>query len=298
MDKKKNNKIVIIGIIAIIFISLVITIIYIWKDNTTRATSEVSQGESQIINQKISSKDISKYTKESSEIIETEAVNKYIEEIIDLFSNKKYEEIFLKLDDKFVSENNLSEKNIQNFLNNNGYISDYVSANYKEITFYSERNDTYVYRVKFYFGRYTRYVNIIEKSPYNYTINLEQETVPQVVENSYEVKVDDIKFEIEEIEKRDDCLRYKIKVTNVSDKKVKFDFTSINNVVLVMKDGGTIKQPSSILEAGTDYSINKDSYFTKVFYFPINMQYHKDVVGFNFYNVKEGNVLKNILIRF
>ena len=298
MKKKNNNKVIIISVVVVILISLIITITVVWKDNTTKATSKISQGSSEIGNEKISSKDITKYTNESDEIIETEAVTSYIDETLELFNNKNYKEFFNKLDSKFVSANNLSESNIEEYLNKNGYLGNEATANYREVTFYSERNDVYVYRVIFYFGRNTRYINFIETSPYNYKINLEQKTVPKVVENNYTVNVDNIEFQINENEKREDCLIYKIKATNKSDNKVTFNFTSVNSVVLVMRDGGTIKQPSSILESGTDYSLNKDSYFNKTFYFPINMQYHKDVIGFNFYNVKIGNVLKNIYVRF
>lgn len=296
--KKNNNKIIILIVIIVILVSLIISICYIWRNGKTSVTSKITQDNNNIISEKLSSKDIAKYTEASSETVETEAVNMYINDILSILKDKDYKKFFEKLDDDFIVANNLSEYNIQEYLDKNGFLAGEPSANFKEVNFYSEKNDVYVYRVRFYFGRNTRYINIIETSPYNYKINLEQKTVPKVYNNSFNVKVDDIEFQITESEKREDCLIYNVKITNYSDKKVTFDFTSINNVVLAMNGDGTIKQPSSILEAGTDYSLNKDSYFTKSFYFPINMQYHKDVIGFNFYNVKIGNVMKNIFVRF
>ena len=78
----------------------------------------------------------------------------------------------------------------------------------------------------------------------------------------------------------------------------KFDFSSVNTIELQMRDGGCIKQPSTILDTANDYSLNQDSYFTMKLYFPINMQYLKDIIGINFYDVKIGNVEKNIYVRF
>lgn len=304
-DKKTNslrkdaiNVIVIGTVVFVIIITLIIFLIVIWNDGkitggTSKNAKNAKNDESTYL--KISASNIAKYTNASTENIDSRITNIYVSDIKSLLSSVNYIDIYNKLNNKFVEENNLSEKNIEGYLKENGFVGEMVGV--EDVTFYEEDN-TYIYRLMCVIDYEVKYVNIIETSPYNYTLDFKQDTVPIIGRSSYNIKVDDIRFEIKIKTKKPDAIVYEVKFINEGEKKVKFDFTSVNNVCLRMSDNGIIKEPSSILENDTDYTISKDSYFIKTFYFPANMQYHKDIMGMNFYNVMVGNINKNIYLTF
>lgn len=295
MREDTKNVIIIATVILIIIISLIVFLVIIWNDGKlTGGTSKIAD-KYKNADLKISASNIAKYISASTENIDSRLAETYISEIESLLSSTNYIDIYNKIDDVFAEENNLSVKNIETYLKDNGFVGEMVGV--EDITFYEEDN-TYVYRMRCVIDYKVKCVNLIETSPYNYTLDFKQDTIPMLGKSSYTMKVDDIKFEVNIKSKRDKAVIYEIKFINEGEKPVKFDFTSVNDVCLRMKENDIVKQPSSILENDADYTINKDSYFIKTFYFPVNMQYHKDIIGINFYNVKVGNIEKNIYLTF
>lgn len=295
MNEQKRNLIIIVIVVGVVVLTLSIYITILWKDGIfTGGYSRKSEDEKSS-NVKISASDIAKYTEASTENIESRVTSDYVEEIKKMLSLEDFNAIYEKTDDDFIEKNNLSENTIKDFLTKNGYLGDPIWLD--RITFY-EQDNVYIYRMKFIIDYKVKYINVIEYSPYQYTLDFNQDEVPSIDSLNYTVTIDDINFEITQYQKKEESIVFDVKVTNKSDKKIKFDFTSVNSVGLKLENGDVIKQPTSILESGSDYSLTKDSYFIKRFYFPINMQYHKDIDGINFYNVKIENTEKNIYVRF
>lgn len=295
MNEQKRNLIIIVTVVGVVVLTLSIYITVLWKDGIfTGGYSRKSEDEKSS-NVKISANDIAKYTEASTENIESRVTSDYVEEVKKMLSLEDFNTIYEKTDDDFIEKNNLSENTIKDFLTKNGYLGDPIWLD--RITFY-EQDNVYVYRMKFIIDYKVKYINVIEYSPYQYTLDFNQDEVPSIDSLNYTVTIDDINFEITQYQKKEESIVFDVKVTNKSDKRIKFDFTSVNSVGLKLENGDVIKQPTSILESGSDYSLTKDSYFIKRFYFPINMQYHKDIDGINFYNVKIENTEKNIYVRF
>lgn len=295
MNEQKRNLIIIVIVVGVVVLTLSIYITILWKDGIfTGGYSRKSEDEKSS-NVKISASDIAKYTEASTENIESRVTSDYVEEIKKMLSLEDFNTIYEKTDDDFIEKNNLSENTIKDFLTKNGYLGDPIWLD--RITFY-EQDNVYIYRMKFIIDYKVKYINVIEYSPYQYTLDFNQDEVPSIDSLNYTVTIDDINFEITQYQKKEESIVFDVKVTNKSDKRIKFDFTSVNSVGLKLENGDVIKQPTSILESGSDYSLTKDSYFIKRFYFPINMQYHKDIDGINFYNVKIENTEKNIYVRF
>ena len=294
MNEQKRNAIIIGIVVSVVLIGLVIFLTILWRDGkftggyTRSSTTETA-------NLKISADDISKYTDYSTKNLDSRITGDYVSDIKSLLSSNEFGKIYSKINSEYKEENNLSEYNVEEFLKKNGYVGEKIWLD--KITFYQESN-TYVYRLKLIINYEVKYVDIIEESPYNYTIDFRQNNIPVINKKNYNITVDNINFEIKLKDKRENGIVYEVKVTNKSDKQVQFNFTSINNVGLKVEGGDIIKQPTAILENVENYSINKDSYFIKEFYFAINMQYHKDIVGLNFYNVKIGNKEMNIYLNF
>ena len=86
-------------------------------------------------------------------------------------------------------------------------------------------------------------------------------------------------------------------MTNKTDKDIEFYLNNLDDVNLLLEDGGKIQQATSELSS-RKYIIKKDSYFIRKFYFTLDMQYHSSVVGMNFYNVRFEDINKNIKIEF
>ena len=295
MNKDKNNIVFFITIGLIIVIALSIFLSIIWRDGWFNGGYSRNAENDQALSSKISTSDISKYIDFSTEELDSELVSKYSNDIIDLLSVSDYKKIYEKLDDKYIEENNLSESNIEEFLKNNGLVGEFITV--EKISRYEDINNVCVYRLKIVVDYNVKFINIIETKPYKYTLDFSQDTVPMISSGKYTATIEGIKFEVNVQKKQEKAITYDIKVTNTNNSKVEFDFTSVNSIALYIKDSGFVKQTSSILERGTSYALNKDSYFTKEFYFPVNMQYHKDINALAFYNVKIGNEYKNIYIR-
>lgn len=292
--KQKRNLVIIGTVVGVIVIGLIIYLSVLWKNGvfsggySQKSTKETS-------NLKISASDIAKYTEASTENVESRVTEKYVTDIKDMFLSRDTQKIYNLMADDFCEENNLSEKNVEEYLESNGFFGEPIWLDM--ITFYEEEN-IYVYRIKFIIDYKVKYINVIEEAPYRYTLDFRQETVPSINTRNYNITVDGINFEVKEYKKTEKSITFNVKITNTTDKNVKFNFINVSNVGLKIEGGDVIKQPTAILETDTDYSINKDSYFIKSFYFPINMQYHKDIVGLNFYNVKIGNEEMNIYLNF
>ena len=295
MNQDKKKVIIVISIISVMLVTLLIFLSIIWRDGWFNGGYSRDSSTDQVGSLKVNASNISKYTAVSTEEIDSKIVDKYTSEVIELLSSYNYSNIYNKLNKDFIEDNNLSEYNIEGYLKNNGLVGDLVTV--EKITRYIDGDNIYVYRLKVVVDYNVKFVNIIETKPYEYTINFEQDTIPIIGTSSYSATVDNILFEISIAKKQEKAIIFEVKVTNTGDDLVKFDFTSVNSVALAINDGGFIKQPSSILEKDMDYSLNKDSYFIKRFYFPINMQYQKDINSLSFYNVKIGNSEKNIYVK-
>lgn len=295
MNQDKKKVIIVISIISVMLVTLLIFLSIIWRDGWFNGGYSRDSSTDQVGSLKVNASNISKYTAVSTEEIDSKIVDKYTSEVIELLSSYNYSNIYNKLNKDFIEDNNLSEYNIEAYLKDNGLVGDLVTV--EKITRYIDGDNIYVYRLKVVVDYNVKFVNIIETKPYEYTINFEQDTIPIIGTSSYSATVDNILFEISIAKKQEKAIIFEVKVTNTGDDLVKFDFTSVNSVALAINDGGFIKQPSSILEKDMDYSLNKDSYFIKRFYFPINMQYQKDINSLSFYNVKIGNSEKNIYVK-
>ena len=295
MNQDKKKVIIVISIISVMLVTLLIFLSIIWRDGWFNGGYSRDSSTDQVGSLKVNASNISKYTAVSTEEIDSKIVDKYTSEVIELLSSYNYSNIYNKLNKDFIEDNNLSEYNIEGYLKDNGLVGDLVTV--EKITRYIDGDNIYVYRLKVVVDYNVKFVNIIETKPYEYTINFEQDTIPIIGTSSYSATVDNILFEISIAKKQEKAIIFEVKVTNTDDDLVKFDFTSVNSVALAINDGGFIKQPSSILEKDMDYSLNKGSYFIKRFYFPINMQYQKDINSLSFYNVKIGNAEKNIYVK-
>lgn len=279
-------------IAVIIFLFVILYINNLWFfDKSQSSDIYDSNGE------KIKSSDISKITSYiPQKDLEESLKENYFSEIEELLIIDNFDKLFPKIDENFLIKNGLNENNTKEYLESNEYIGKFPGIT--SMRYCIQKDGSCVYRLKcFSDSRKEYYVNIIENKPYDYTIDFSQDDIPTVDKKQYTVENENLVFEINEIKRGSSLISFQVKVTNKTDKEIEFFLNNLDDVNLLLEDGGKVQQATSELSS-RKYIIKKDSYFIRKFYFPLDMQYHSSVIGMNFYDVRFEDTNKNIRIEF
>lgn len=302
MNKKMKKMVLIVMIsLAIILIVAVIYVTLLWKNVSTIFSSNNSDEEDDdssdklYINKQEDFSDITKYSTVTDTEFNKEIKSTYMNDIENLLVSKDVDEIFSITNDNFLTKYNLTKENFENYLYDKNIIGKKITM--LGVSTGKQENNICVYRVKYIVDYKIRYVNLIETNSYEYTLDFEQEIIPTVTEHKYTVINSNIEFIVEETERLEKGIRYRLKITNNNDYAVEFNINSISGLALTMIDGGLVKQTDTALTS-TSGKITKNSSISKDLYFPINMQYHSDITGMLFYNVKLDKYTTNVQIDF
>lgn len=104
------------------------------------------------------------------------AIDVYKSKLIQLLAERDLEQLYQKLDEEYKIEKNITEKNYQAFLEDSGFISN-NGISIGECTVNIQKEDVYVYRFNYTCNNNSRYVNVIETKPYEYTLSFEQDSI-------------------------------------------------------------------------------------------------------------------------
>lgn len=241
---KKTFNFTLLFIIAYAVLA-VLVIIYIWwpKGN-----------DSIVSNSKFTYEDIDEKEK---------AIDIYKTKIMTFLTENDLEQLYQKLDEDYKAEKNITEKNYQAFLEESGFISK-NGISIGECTVNIQKDDVYVYRFKYTCNNVSKYVNVIETKPYEYTLSFEQNSIP-IVNNTYTETnegtissstkttiIDNIKYEVTKNTLRENGITYTLKITNNSDKNVEYNFDNITNVTAIMSDGKRANMGGAVISADED----------------------------------------------
>lgn len=280
--ENKNDKLFLIMVffIVAVVISLIVSLFFIWrgKDDDGGLTSYSYSG------------------------FEEKIVTMYQKQVQILLKQSNVKLLAEKLDEEFLSDNNLSRDNLDGlkiYLTSKGLLS----KNRASITNYttSTNSDTgvVVYRFKYYNSNgYTRYVNLIETQPYVYTLSFDEVNTSTSAKRSVIDSSNKIRFELSLQESTTTSLKYNLKITNENDETVKFDFNNVSSVELLLNDGKTEKLSSVIASSEEDFELTKNSYLNQELFFNINLEEQGNIKSIIFYNVLIGETNKNIKIDF
>lgn len=299
----KNKKKFLLGVsIIVIFIVVTIAILVnVIIQNKENSISKVYE-ESNKKSTKSKMVDINKYTQQEN-VNETIQRN-YLEEIQSVLLVDNIDSLYSKMNKEFLKRNNLNENNFKDYVLKNGYVGKFPACT--SMRYSVQRDGSYVCRLNCYRDDRTKfYVNLIENKPFDYTLDFSQDVVPTQDDTYYVIYDTDynLKFEINELKRTEKSISYELKVINSGDKEIEFYLNNITDMSLEIesdndsKIDGYVKQASSELSS-RKYIINKDSYFIKKLYFPLDMQYHSKVKGMIFYNVRVEDVNQDISITF
>ncbi len=284
---KKTFNFTLLFIIAYAVLA-VLVIIYIWwpKGN-----------DSIVSNSKFTYEDIDEKEK---------AIDIYKTKIISLLAEKDLNQLYQKLNEEYKSEKNITEKNYQAFLEEAGFISN-NGISVGECTVNIQKADVYVYRFNYTCNNVSKYVNVIETKPYEYTLSFEQNSIP-IVNNTYTETnegtissstkttiIDNIKYEVTKTILRENGITYTLKITNNSDKNVEYNFDNITNVTAIMSDGKRANMGGTVISADEDI-LTPGSSLEKELFFAISSQDQNKIKTIRLQQVKIGDERKTVSI--
>lgn len=284
---KKTFNFTLLFIIAYAVLA-VLVIIYIWWP----------KGNSSIVsNSKFTYEDIDEKEK---------AIDIYKTKIIPLLAEKDLNQLYQKLNEEYKSEKNITEKNYQAFLEESGFISN-NGISVGECTVNIQKADVYVYRFNYTCNNVSKYVNVIETKPYEYTLSFEQNSIP-IVNNTYTETnegtissstkttiIDNIKYEVTKTILRENGITYTLKITNNSDKNVEYNFDNITNVTAIMSDGKRANMGGTVISADEDI-LTPGSSLEKELFFAISSQDQNKIKTIRLQQVKIGDERKTVSI--
>lgn len=284
---KKTFNFTLLFIIAYAVLA-VLVIIYIWwpKGN-----------DSIVSNSKFTYEDIDEKEK---------AIDIYKTKIMTFLTENDLEQLYQKLDEDYKAEKNITEKNYQAFLEESGFISK-NGISIGECTVNIQKDDVYVYRFKYTCNNVSKYVNVIETKPYEYTLSFEQNSTP-IVNNTYTETnegtissstkttiIDNIKYEVTKNTLRENGITYTLKITNNSDKNVEYNFDNITNVTAIMSDGKRANMGGAVISADEDI-LTPGSSLEKELFFAISSQDQNKIKTIRLQQVKIGDESKTVSI--
>lgn len=284
---KKTFNFTLLFIIAYAVLA-VLVIIYIWwpKGN-----------DSIVSNSKFTYEDIDEKEK---------AIDIYKTKIMTFLTENDLEQLYQKLDEDYKAEKNITEKNYQAFLEESGFISK-NGISIGECTVNIQKDDVYVYRFKYTCNNVSKYVNVIETKPYEYTLSFEQNSIP-IVNNTYTETnegtissstkttiIDNIKYEVTKTILRENGITYTLKITNNSDKNVEYNFDNITNVTAIMSDGKRANMGGTVISADEDI-LTPGSSLEKELFFAISSQDQNKIKTIRLQQVKIGDEIKTVSI--
>lgn len=284
---KKTFNFTLLFIIAYAVLA-VLVIIYIWwpKGN-----------DSIVSNSKFTYEDIDEKEK---------AIDIYKTKIISLLAEKDLNQLYQKLNEEYKSEKNITEKNYQAFLEEAGFISN-NGISVGECTVNIQKADVYVYRFNYTCNNVSKYVNVIETKPYEYTLSFEQNSIP-IVNNTYTETnegtissstkttiIDNIKYEVTKTILRENGITYTLKIINNSDKNVEYNFDNITNVTAIMSDGKRANMGGTVISADEDI-LTPGSFLEKELFFAISSQDQNKIKTIRLQQVKIGDERKTVSI--
>ncbi len=284
---KKTFNFTLLFIIAYAVLA-VLVIIYIWwpKGN-----------DSIVSNSKFTYEDIDEKEK---------AIDIYKTKVMTFLTENDLEQLYQKLDEDYKAEKNITEKNYQAFLEESGFISK-NGISIGECTVNIQKDDVYVYRFKYTCNNVSKYVNVIETKPYEYTLSFEQNSIP-IVNNTYTETnegtissstkttiIDNIKYEVTKNTLRENGITYTLKITNNSDKNVEYNFDNITNVTAIMSDGKRANMGGAVISADEDI-LTPGSSLEKELFFAISSQDQNKIKTIRLQQVKIGDESKTVSI--
>lgn len=229
------------------------------------------------------------------EEVMTDYYKEYLAENLKLIN---YDILYENINPDFITSVNCNTKEeLKDYLRNNNLISSDI--NIQNIEYSNDNSDNSYYRVTYIVHNITKYVNIIESSPYNFLISFEQNNFDSINNNiNAKVNYDSVNFDLKVIENNDTSVKYSITITNNSNDNYQFDFLSLNNVSLRYDNNKYTNMAVAVATSNEDYTITPGSSKSFDVLFNLDFSNQMKIDGIRFANVKINQDTTSIEISF
>ena len=204
------------------------------------------------------------------------------------------------MDQDFLNENLLTKDNFKDYLVKNNLIGKnikFISYNYYE----GSENVTYIVKYSLTDSTgttQTKTINIIESSPYDYTLSFDTYSIPTKDNLDINVTVEGLEIKVSLIERRENYIKLALTISNVSENTVNIDFRDLNTVYLQLSNNRDVKQTGIVTSDSANIILNNGSYVNRELTFNVNLDNQSLIKSMVFSNIKINSKTKTIKVDF
>ena len=208
--------------------------------------------------------------------------------------------LYEKMDQDFLNENLLTKDNFKDYLVKNNLIGKnikFISYNYYE----GSENVTYIVKYSLTDSTgttQTKTINIIESSPYDYTLSFDTYSIPTKDNLDINVTVEGLEIKVSLIERRENYIKLALTISNVSENTVNIDFRDLNTVYLQLSNNRDVKQTGIVTSDSANIILNNGSYINRELTFNVNLDNQSLIKSMVFSNIKINSKTKTIKVDF
>ena len=208
--------------------------------------------------------------------------------------------LYEKMDQDFLNENLLTKDNFKDYLVKNNLIGKnikFISYNYYE----GSENVTYIVKYSLTDSTgttQTKTINIIESSPYDYTLSFDIYSIPTKDNLDINVTVEGLEIKVSLIERRENYIKLALTISNVSENTVNIDFRDLNTVYLQLSNNRDVKQTGIVTSDSANIILNNGSYVNRELTFNVNLDNQSLIKSMVFSNIKINSKTKTIKVDF
>ena len=215
-----NEKLYIYLAVAVIAIAFIFVLVLIWKPSNDDLLESIN------------------YIGDAEEYKEVQT-NNYKSVLEGLLQVNNYDQLFEKVDKKWLEDNSYTKESLYNFLIENGIISNNVPL-IKDTTIVNGQDSTY-YRFQIQNEKGNlRYVLINESQSNDYTISFEQKGVASIEGKEYKDVIDGVTYTLKTKAALENLIQYELTIESTREDTITFDLSAVTNVFLMLKTGESI----------------------------------------------------------
>lgn len=270
MEIDEKEKIYIYFVITIVILILIAVIVIIWTPNKKSALESQINKNTENMDYEITQKE--KYTRILNRLLIT----------------SNFEQLYEKLDQKWLDKNTFSSKDeVKKYLVDNFYITN-TSININNIEVLTTDNACVF---KYNINNNGKNVNVIvnEYLPYQYAISFDQEEISILSGKSYKYNVDDVCYEINTLYAGNNVVQYELIIKNNSDNTYVWNFDNTSDIVLYLLDGTGMGCSDATSFATNILTLKKDGVISIKLTFNISFKNQSDINEIAFFNVLKNN---------
>ena len=272
-----SEKLLIYITVAIFAVAFIFVLVLIWKPSSSTVKTQIN----------VIGKDNS---------YENVQLSNYTNLIQRLLLVQNYDELYEKVNTKWLENNSYNKETLYNYLIKEGIITNSVPI-IKETTALDGSAEGYYFRIAIQNEKGNiRYVVINETAPNIYTISFEQNSITSFEGKTYIYKEDGITYTLKVLASLENVAQYELNILSTKENKVTFDFASNQNVAIGLTGGQNINPSDMTTTANNVYELGPNSNLSIKLTFNLTLDKQAKISNLKLYSVKEAGENKIITI--